>query len=345
MLAYASLLTEGRPIRLTGQDCERGTFSHRHAVVHDIHTNQRYSVLANLTQGQAPMAVYNSPLSELGCLGFEFGFSLDFPEGLNVWEAQYGDFANGAQVIIDQFIVSTEHKWKRLCGLTLLLPHGYEGGGPEHSSARLERFLELCGNDNIQVCYPTTPAQIFHLLRRQVIRPIRKPLIIMSPKSLLRNKLAVSFLDELSTGIFQRVIPDVQPNDPKQVTRLLLCTGKVYYDLLEQRTKLPDPNVALVRVEQLYPFPREELTQLVAQYSNLKELWWVQEEPRNMGAWGYMLPLLSNLALAVKGTAPSVGFVGRAESASPATGYVQAHELEQKLLVQQALTREAKHAN
>jgi 2-oxoglutarate dehydrogenase E1 component len=344
LLAYATLLTQGTRVRLSGQDSERGTFTHRHSVLHDYKTGARYGALERLTPNQAHFEVYNSPLSELGCLGFEYGYSLDSPDALVVWEAQYGDFANGAQVIIDQFMVASEHKWKRLSGLTLLLPHGYEGQGPEHSSARLERFLELCGNDNIQVCYPTTPAQIFHLLRRQVLRPIRKPLVVMSPKSLLRNPRVTSSLDDLAEGAFHPVIPDAANVDLEQVTRVLLCTGKVFYDLSAERERTRDLTVGIVRVEQLYPFPREELAALLARMPHLAELWWVQEEPSNMGAWRYVLPLLSELALGVKkAPTPSVGFVGRAESASPATGYLQAHELEQKLLVQQALTREAKN--
>jgi 2-oxoglutarate dehydrogenase E1 component len=341
-LAYATLLTEGSNIRITGQDTERGTFSHRHAVLHDFKTDQTYRPFEMLAPSQGLFRIHNSPLSEMGCLGFEFGYSLDCPDSLVVWEAQFGDFVNNAQVIIDQFIVAAEKKWRRLCGLTLLLPHGYEGQGPEHSSARLERFLELCGDDNIQVCYPSAPAQIFHLLRRQVRRPIRKPLVIMSPKSLLRRPEAISSLDELADGRFMRVIGDKKEMELRSVTRLLLCSGKVYYDLFQERQKRKDTTVAIARVEQLYPFPEEELVALLSQMPKLSELIWVQEEPKNMGAWRYIFPLLHNLAsFHVKNA--MIGFVGRTEAASPATGFVQAHNLEQQMIVEQALTRGGKH--
>ena len=339
-LAYASLLTEGWHVRLTGQDTERGTFAHRMAVLHDAHTGRRYTSLANLAPDQAPFAIFNSPLSETGCLGFEYGYSLDYPDALVAWEAQFGDFVNGAQVIIDQFLVAGERKWKRLSGLTLLLPHGYEGAGPEHSNARIERFLELAAEDNIQVVYPTTPAQMFHLLRRQVLRPYRKPLVVMTPKSLLR--LNLSTLEELATGGFQRVLPDKKELDLQKVTRLLLCSGKLFYDLGKARDESKDDTVAVIRVEQLYPFPHAELAKLLASMPALRELFWVQEEPKNMGAWRFVFPLLTE-AVNTARKQVTVGYVGRVESASPATGFAKAHELEQKLIVNEALSRGAQH--
>ena len=335
-LAYATLLTEGFPVRLTGQDTERGTFAHRMAVLHDDLTGERYTSLQHLAPDQAAFSIYNSALSESGCMGFEFGYSLDFPNALVAWEAQFGDFANGAQVIIDQFIVASERKWRRLSGLTLLLPHGYEGAGPEHSSARLERFLELAAEDNIQVVYPTTPAQMFHLLRRQVLRGYRKPLVVMTPKSLLRKEL--STLEELSHGEFQRLIPPDASADPKQVTRLLLCSGKIFYELNEALERAKDPTIGLARVEQLYPMPKPELKKLLASMPQLSELFWVQEEPRNMGAWRYIFPILTETAAGASKTL-TVGYVGRVESASPASGFAKAHQLEQNLIVDEALSR------
>ncbi|QRN99270.1 2-oxoglutarate dehydrogenase E1 component [Archangium violaceum] len=340
-LAYATLLSEGYMVRLSGQDVERGTFSHRHAVLHDVKTGEKFVPLRQFATGKARLDIYNSPLSEMGVLGFEYGYSLDVPDGLVIWEAQFGDFANGAQIIIDQFIAAGESKWRRLSGLTLLLPHGYEGQGPEHSSARLERFLSLSAQDNIQVAYPTTPAQIFHLLRRQVLRPLRKPLVVMSPKSLLRRPEAVSKLDELTSGTFQEVIPDKV--DPAGVTRLLLCSGKVYYDLVKARDEHKDSSIAIVRLEQLYPFPFDELAGLVAKMPKLTELFWVQEEPRNSGAWHFMFPRLHDLA-AARGQGPlKLGYIGRAEAASPATGFTQTHNLEQQLIVEEAILRGTKN--
>ncbi|HLL56179.1 MAG TPA: 2-oxoglutarate dehydrogenase E1 component [Myxococcaceae bacterium] len=336
-LAYATLLSEGWGVRLTGQDVERGTFSHRHAVLHDVKNGAKHSPLAQVQQKPGLWHIYNSPLSEMGCLGFEFGYSLDRPETLVIWEAQFGDFANNAQVIIDQFIVASERKWRRLTGLVMLLPHGYEGMGPEHSSARLERFLELAGDDNIQVCYPTTPAQIFHLLRRQLVRPLRKPLIVMSPKSLLRKPEASSTLEELASGGFKRIIEDARA-EPSEVTRLLLCSGKVYYDLAQERDARKDKSVAIVRLEQLYPFPEEELTALMAKLPRLSEVFWVQEEPKNMGAWRYIFPLLNNLASS-RPQPTSLTYVGRAEAASPATGFDKAHKLEQQTIVEEAMAK------
>jgi len=335
-LAYATLLDEGHGIRLTGQDTERGTFSHRHAVLHDVKSGEKYTALKHLSEKQGAFRIYNSPLSEFACLGFEYGYSLDSPDGLVVWEAQFGDFANNAQVMIDQFIASGETKWNRLSGLVMLLPHGYEGAGPEHSSARLERFLELCAEDNLQVAYPTTPAQIFHLLRRQVLRPWRKPLIVMTPKSLLRASWAMSTLDELSTGRFQRVIGEPEGFDFAKAKRLFLCSGKVYYDLAKAREAAGDTTTALVRLEQLYPFPEAELAAIVAKMPALETLAWVQEEPQNAGAWHFVLPRLLKL---LSGRAPGstrIDYIGRAAAASPATGLSKAHELETRLLLETA---------
>ena len=253
LLAYGALLWDGTNVRMSGQDCARGTFSHRHALITDVKTGAEHLVLGQLHPDQGQCRIYDSPLSEAGVLGFEFGYSLDYPDALVLWEAQFGDFANGAQVIIDQFLIAAEDKWKRLSGLVMLLPHGYEGQGPEHSSARLERFLQACAEDNIQVCQPTTPAQMFHLLRRQVLRPWRKPLVVMTPKSLLRLPAASSALDDLTSGTFLRVIGDPEA-DPARVERVVYCTGKVFYDLLDERQKRDDRTTAIVRIEQLYPW-------------------------------------------------------------------------------------------
>jgi 2-oxoglutarate dehydrogenase E1 component len=341
-LAYATLLRSGTHVRLTGQDTERGTFGHRNAVLHDARTGATYTALANLGGEAGKFEVYNSPLSETGCMGFEFGYSLDYPDALVLWEAQFGDFANGAQVIIDQFIVAAEDKWRRLSGLTLLLPHGYEGAGPEHSSARLERFLGMAAEDNIQVCYPTTSAQMFHLLRRQALRPWRKPLVVMTPKSLLRKEEASSPLSAFSSGRFQRVLADPSRPEAAQVQRLLLCTGKVAYDLLAARAKTQDASVAIVRVEQLYPFPAEQLRAELARYPRLQELTWVQEEPKNMGAWTFMSPHLTELAASTKQQI-AIRYVGLEASASPATGFQKTHELEQTLVVEEAMSRGQPH--
>jgi 2-oxoglutarate dehydrogenase E1 component len=330
-LAFASLVNEGRKVRITGQDARRGTFTHRHATLYDAQTGARYTPLANLGKGR--FEVYDSPLSEAGVLGFEYGYSLDSPDALVIWEAQFGDFANGAQVIIDQFISSAEDKWSRLSGLVLLLPHGYEGQGPEHSSARVERFLQIAASDNMQVCNLTTPAQLFHALRRQVLRPWRKPLVIFSPKSLLRHKEAVSTVEDLAKGRFQRVIPDTQ-TDPAKVKKILLCTGKVYYDLLDARRKAGRDDIALVRLEQLYPI-NEQLAQVLSVYKDGTPLVWVQEEPRNAGAWYFMN---ANLASYI-GTRLPLSVVSRPAAASPATGSKASHDLEQKLLIEEALAR------
>jgi 2-oxoglutarate dehydrogenase E1 component len=329
--AFASLLAEGRRIRLTGQDCERGTFSQRHSVWHDTATGKTYMPLAHLTPDQGPVEIINSPLSEVGVLGFEYGYSLDCPEGLVAWEAQFGDFWNVAQVIVDQFIASGEDKWKRLSGLVMLLPHGFEGQGPEHCSARLERFLAMSAEHNIQVCQPTTPAQYFHLLRRQVHQSWRKPLIALTPKSLLRHPHCVSELDEFVEGSFRKILPDptVVPDDAR---RVLMCTGKVYYDLVEARHQRGIDDVAIIRLEQLYPLSTAQLLKSLEGFPSRSDLIWVQEEPENMGAWPYMKLRF--------GDALNDRFhfrkICRAESASPSTGSLNAHKLEQSELLESA---------
>ncbi|HVH45295.1 MAG TPA: 2-oxoglutarate dehydrogenase E1 component [Labilithrix sp.] len=328
-LAFASLVAENRSVRITGQDARRGTFTHRHATLFDAQDGSRYTPLSHLGAGR--FEVHDSPLSEAGVLGFEYGYSLDRPDALVIWEAQFGDFVNGAQVIIDQFIVSAEDKWLRLSGLVLLLPHGYEGQGPEHSSARIERFLQLAASDNIQVCNLTTPAQLFHALRRQVLRPWRKPLVIFTPKSLLRHKEAVSTVEDLSKGQFQRVIADTA-TDPAKVKRVLLCTGKVYYDLLDARRKLGRDDVAIIRLEQLYPI-NDELSRVLSAYKDGTRLVWVQEEPRNMGPWYFMN---SNLTRIIGERLP-LSVVSRPAAASPATGSKASHDLEQQRLLAEAL--------
>jgi len=327
-LAFGTLLLEGIPVRLSGQDSRRGTFSQRHAVLVDYHTGAEYYPLAHLSPHQAPFEVYDSSLSEAAILGFEYGYSLDDPYTLVLWEAQFGDFANGAQVIIDQFLISGESKWNRSSGLVLLLPHGYEGQGPEHSSARPERFLQMCAEDNIQVCYPTTPAQYFHLLRRQMKRPFRKPLVVLTPKSLLRLPQAQSPVAELEAGHFREVLDDPSAN-PEVVTRVLLCTGKIYYELLRHREQLQTVTVALVRLEQLYPWPEEQLGAILARYRRCREWLWVQEEPQNMGAWSFVEPRLRAMGFPVE-------YVGRDAGASPATGSFHVHQREQQLLVEGA---------
>jgi multifunctional 2-oxoglutarate metabolism enzyme len=331
-LAFASLLTEGIPIRLTGQDTERGTFSQRHLVLHDPKTGQEHCSMQHLPGSLAPMELHNSPLSEMACVGFEYGYSQEGPETLVLWEAQFGDFVNGAQVIIDQFIVSGLAKWGQTSRLTLLLPHAYEGSGPEHSSARLERFLQLAAEGNIRVAYPTTPAQYFHLLRRQARIAKQRPLVVMTPKSLLRLPLAASRLDELTEGRFRPVLPDDHV-DPEQVTRLVLCTGKVYYDLIGHESRERNQQVAIGRVELLYPFPQAEIMKLVASYPKLEEVVWVQEEPRNMGARAFMSPRL----LQVLPEELQFGYIGRPERAASGEGYPIAHATEQNRIVSTAL--------
>ncbi|GGY53959.1 2-oxoglutarate dehydrogenase subunit E1 [Bacterioplanes sanyensis] len=335
-MAYATLIHEGHPVRITGQDVGRGTFSHRHAVLHNQKDGNSYVPLANIADGQARFSLYDSLLSEEAVLGFEYGYATTMPTALVVWEAQFGDFANGAQVVFDQFISSGEHKWGRLCGLTMLLPHGYEGQGPEHSSARLERYLQLCAEHNVQICVPSTPAQVYHMLRRQVIRPLRKPLVVMSPKSLLRHKLATSTLEELAHGKFQTVIDEIDELDKNKVKRVLMCAGKVYYDLLERRRSEEIDDVAIVRIEQLYPFPAADLTRVLSQYENAEEVFWVQEEPMNMGAWyssqHHMRRVLSSINDGIH-----LQYAGRKASASPAAGYMALHLEQQESLIRDAL--------
>ncbi len=333
-LAFATLLSEGVPIRLTGQDVERGTFSQRHLVLHDAATGRRWCPMQHLSGALTPFELHNSPLSELATLGFEYGYSAAAPEALVLWEAQFGDFVNGAQVIVDQFLSAGLSKWGLTTRLTLLLPHGYEGQGPEHSSARLERFLQLAAEGNIRVANATTPAQYFHLLRRQAKRTRQRPLVVMTPKSLLRHPLATSTLTELATGRWHPVLDDPQAAQrPERVRRLILCSGKVYYDLLAEAMKQPDRACALVRLEQLYSFPWSELRALLARYPQVKELVWVQEEPRNMGAWAWVEPKLRELLPA----GATLGYVGRPDRASPAEGYPAAHAKEQSRIVNEAL--------
>ena len=336
-MAYATLAFEGHPIRMTGQDIGRGTFSHRHAVLHNQKDASTYIPLQHLYEGQPRFDLYDSLLSEEAVLAFEYGYSTTTPNALVIWEAQFGDFANGAQVVIDQFITSGEHKWGRLCGLTMLLPHGYEGQGPEHSSARLERYLQLCAEHNIQVCVPTTPAQIYHLLRRQVIRPLRKPLVVLTPKSLLRHKLAVSTLEDLAEGSFQTVIPEIDAQDPANVERIVLCSGKVYYDLLEKRRAEGREDIAIVRLEQLYPFPEDDLIEVLAPYKNVKHIVWCQEEPMNQGAW-YCSQHHMRRIIGGHDKSLVLEYAGRDASAAPACGYASMHAEQQAKLLQDAFT-------
>ncbi len=332
-MAYATLLMEKYNVRLTGQDVGRGTFVHRHAVLHDQQHNKTYTPIKHLDKDQGNAQIFDSLLSEAGVLGFEYGYSTTMPNTLVIWEAQFGDFANGAQVLIDQFISSGETKWGRLCHLVMLLPHGFEGQGPEHSSARLERYLQLCAEHNMQVCCPTTPAQIFHLLRRQMLRPYRKPLIVMSPKSLLRHKLAVSTLEDLIDGQFLPVIGEQDAINPKKVTRLIMCSGKVYYDLLETRRLDELKHVAIARIEQLYPFPDELFKAELSKYPQLKEFIWCQEEPKNQGAWYQSNHhFTDNLDPKI-----SITYAGREASAAPAVGNFRVHIEQQKAVVQSAL--------
>jgi 2-oxoglutarate dehydrogenase E1 component len=328
-LAFGSLLTQGVPVRLTGQDSRRGTFNQRHAALIDIETEEEYVPLQHLTDDGTWCEIYNSPLSEAGVLGFEYGFSRDYPEALVLWEAQFGDFVNGAQIIIDQFIAASEDKWNLLSGLVLLLPHGYEGQGPEHSSARIERFLQLAARDNIQICYPSTAAQYFHLLRRQALRSWRKPLVVFTPKSMLRNPAASSSLADLAQGAFQ---PVISGGGDASARRVLVCTGKIGHELNAVRNKRNDTSTAVVFVEQLYPFPQAELAAEFERYTNATEFVWVQEEPANMGAFSYVMPQLARLT-----GERSLLSVKRSAAASPATGSHKAHELEQKTLLTLAL--------
>jgi 2-oxoglutarate dehydrogenase E1 component len=334
-LAFGTLLAEKTPIRLSGQDSRRGTFSQRHSVLYDATTRDRYIPLLNISQDQARFCVYNSLLSEAGVLGFDYGYALDFPEMLCLWEAQFGDFANGAQVIIDQFLASAESKWQRPCGIVLLLPHGYEGQGPEHSSARLERYLQLCAEENIQVCNATTPAQYFHLLRRQMHRSFLKPLVIMTPKSLLRSEQCVSSIGDFTTGHFRELIltPSIA-GKPAAVDRVILCSGKIYYDLLNYRDANKIANTAIIRVEQLYPLDEKLLVELLTQFSANTRLIWCQEEPQNMGGWTYFYMCLDRIFAHSR----QIWYAGRGAGASPAAGALATHKREQKALVQDAFT-------
>ncbi len=333
-LAYATIVDAGKRVRITGQDSGRGTFFHRHAVLHNQDDGSTYLPLQNIHDKQGPFDVHDSVLSEVSVLAFEYGYTTAEPAGLIIWEAQFGDFANCAQVVFDQFISSGEQKWGRLCGLTMLLPHGYEGQGPEHSSGRLERFLQLCADHNMQVCVPSTPAQVFNMLRRQVVRPMRRPLVVMSPKSLLRHPLAVSSLDEMATGVFHNVIGEIDHLDHSAVERVVFCSGKIYYELLEQRRKKELNNVAIIRIEQLYPFPEQALQDAIKQYQHVKQFVWCQEEPQNQGAWYCSQHHFR--ATIPQGT--YLTYAGRNASAAPAVGYMSVHVKEQQALVTQALT-------
>ncbi|QEZ47031.1 2-oxoglutarate dehydrogenase E1 component [Cupriavidus oxalaticus] len=338
-LAFASLVSSGYPVRITGQDAGRGTFTHRHAVLHDQARERwdagSYVPLQNVSENQAPFTVIDSVLSEEAVLGFEYGYSAAEPNALVIWEAQFGDFVNGAQVVIDQFISSGEVKWGRASGLTLMLPHGYEGQGPEHSSARIERFLQLCADHNMQVCQPTTPAQIFHLLRRQMIRLFRKPLVIMTPKSLLRNKDAVSSLSELAKGHFETVIADQEELNAGKVKRVIMCSGKVYYDLVNTRKEREANDTAIIRLEQLYPFPHKAVAAELKKYPNATEIVWCQDEPQNQGAWFFVQHyIMENMTDGQK-----LGYAGRPASASPAVGYYAKHNEQQKALLEAAFAK------
>ena len=333
-LAYASLVTQGYPVRLTGQDTARGTFFHRHAVLHNQNDGSTWTPLAHISRDQKPFTVVDSLLSEAAVMAFEYGYSTAEPDTLVIWEAQFGDFANGAQVVIDQFVSAGEAKWGRLCGLVLFLPHGYEGQGPEHSSARLERYLQLCAEHNMQVCVPSTPAQMFHMLRRQLLRPYRKPLIALTPKSLLRHKLSVSSLQDLTHGRFHVVIPEIDALKPANVRRVVFCSGKVYYDLLQARRAAKIDDIAIARLEQLYPFPHDEYAEIIKLYANARDIVWCQEEPQNQGAWYEIRHRLQ----APLNARHALRYIGREASASPAAGYAQLHKQQQQALIQQVLS-------
>ena len=328
LMAYATLLEEGHPVRISGQDVERGTFSHRHAVIRLEDKEDVYVPLSNLSEQQAKFTIYNSLLSEYGVLGFDYGYSFTAPNSLVVWEAQFGDFGNGAQIIIDQYLSSAEDKWKRMNGIVMLLPHGYEGQGAEHSSARMERFLSLCGEYNMQVTNCTTPANFFHALRRQLKREFRKPLIVFTPKSLLRHPRCVSSIDEFTENGFVEVIDDVTA-DPKKVNRIAFCTGKVYYDLLDRKEKDNNTDLAIIRLEQLYPFPKKQVEAILKKYSQATSYLWVQEEPENSGAWSYILRVMRQ---------HNLRYIGREESASPATGSHKQHDKEQKTILDEVFS-------
>lgn len=336
-LAYASILTSGNKVRITGQDVGRGTFSHRHAIVYDHNTGDAHIPLQNIEKDQGSFTIYDSLLSEAAVLAFEYGYSTTTPNALVIWEAQFGDFANSAQVVIDQFITSGEHKWSRLCGLTLLLPHGYEGQGPEHSSARLERFLQLCAEHNIQVCSPTTSSQVFHMLRKQVLCPLRKPLVVMSPKSLLRHKETVSSLEEMAAGSFQVIIDETDDFDPKSIEKVVICSGKVYYDLRAERRNRNIKNIAIIRLEQLYPFPHEDFEKCLLAYTNAKSIVWCQEEPMNQGAW---YASQHHIRRVLHQHRPDIWleYAGRDASAAAAAGYPALHQSQQQQFIDEALS-------
>ena len=333
IMAYASLLHDGFAVRLSGQDSGRGTFFHRHAVVHNQKDGVAFVPLRSLGKGRVNFLVIDSLLSELAVLAFEYGFSTAEPKAMSIWEAQFGDFANGAQVVIDQFITAGEHKWGRACGLVMLLPHGFEGQGAEHSSGRVERYLQLCSEHNIQVCIPSTPAQMFHLLRRQMVRNCRKPLVVMTPKSLLRHKMCKSSLDDLATGHYQRVLPEVDAIDPKKVKYIILCYGKVYYELLDKRRTEKRDDFAIIRVEQLYPFPGPELNTVLKPYTNTHDIVWVQEEPKNQGGWDFAKPRIP----AMLTRHWDLYYIGRESSSAPAVGSAHLHGKQQRKLIDEAI--------
>lgn len=329
IMAYATLVNDGYPVRLSGQDSGRGTFFHRHAVLHNQKNGVAFVPLRSIGRGKNNFLVIDSLLSELAVLAFEYGFATADPSVLAIWEAQFGDFANGAQVVIDQFISAGEHKWGKACGLVMLLPHGFEGQGAEHSSARVERYLQLCSGNNMQVCAPSTPAQMFHLLRRQMLRNCRKPLIVMTPKSLLRHKECTSSLDDLASGYFQRALPEVDDLDAAKVNHIILCSGKIYYELLKKRREANRTDYAIVRVEQLYPFPGPVLNELLDQYRHAKDLVWVQEEPKNQGAWDFVKPRIP----AMLDKAWRLHYIGRESSSAPAVGFAKLHGAQQRELI------------
>jgi 2-oxoglutarate dehydrogenase E1 component len=330
------LLSEDYPIRITGQDVRRGTFSHRHACVFDKETGDGYIPLSKIARDyNTRFDIYDSLLSEEAVLGFEYGYSATWPTGLTIWEAQFGDFVNGAQVVIDQFIVSAQHKWERLSGLVMLLPHGYEGQGPEHSSARIERFLQLCASENIQVCVPSSPSQIFHLLRRQAIRKMRTPLIVISPKSLLRNPNATSSINELTEGSFQCII-DSDTKKKSNIKKIILCSGKVFYDLQNKKIQDKKEHIAIVRIEQLYPFPYDDLEECLKKYKNVEEIIWCQEEPANQGAWFSHRHRLQRV-LDRLGSGKEISMVSRPPAAAPAVGMMKLHLEQQNNLIEEAL--------
>ena len=333
LLAFASLAKEGHHVRLSGQDCQRGTFSSRQAVLRDYENGTPHYSMNQIDKDQAPIEILNSPLSELGVMGFDFGYTVADREALVLWEGQFGDFVNGAQIVIDQFLVASEAKWGQTSGLVLLLPHGYEGMGPEHSSGRPERFLQLCGNANIQVAIPTTAAQYFHILRRQICREFRKPLVIMSPKSLLRHPKVVSPIMDFEKGQFEEVLDDDRIKDANLVKRIVFCTGKLFYEMLEATSTAPEGEVALVRVEQLYPFPGKKVADVIARYKNAKDAVWAQEEPQNMGAWTFIRSRLEELlpeTIRLK-------YVGRRDAGTTAEGATKAHTTEQARIINEAI--------